>query len=131
MKASSKVFCAMINGSFKEKNIIRVDEQDYDLFYSFIKFIYTLNVKEISTNIINILRLSDKYLVDDCKLLCEKYIRKEVNKDNVIVWLVGISDIITNSKSFLCKYIRNNLSEIDKELLLLLSPEDAKMVLLA
>jgi len=66
---------------------IEISDVSYDVFYSFIEFIYTENVSKSQMNdidfILELYSVADRYIMESLKSLCSKSLMKLINLKNV------------------------------------------------
>jgi len=127
----SQKFRAMFESGMEESyGIVNISEYGCDAFKIFLKFIYTgfIGIQDLNEdNCMEILELSESYLVQDLKRQCEAFLSKNINFLNLKMLLdvsatYQLKTLKINCFNFTLKnYIsikkENILQELDKETL--------------
>lgn len=85
LASRSSFFCSMFNSNMKESitGIISIDDCEPHIFRSFIHFIYTGEVDELTLeNVCDLYELSDKYREDQLKEECLRFMGNEISIDS-------------------------------------------------
>ncbi len=92
---------------------IEVRDVSYAVFLKVLEYLYTDNVRDISLGIgIQLLIVSERFMLDRLKALCEDLIRRDVNVDNVIGILVASHQHnAIGLKDIALEFILRNLNE--------------------
>jgi len=112
LAARSNVFKAMFEHSLKESEtgLVNVEEIDVDTVKHMLQFMYTGNVPELSVDVaMGLLAAGDRYALDDLKVICEKFLGKSLEVDNIMQVLV-LADLHSAEKLKRCclEFIKHN-----------------------
>lgn len=78
------MFEAMFSGKFAEKNDrVTIVDAEPEPFKEMLRFIYTDDVNLKGDNVLRILNLSRKYILEGLVLKCTDYLEKHINPENV------------------------------------------------
>jgi len=121
LKARSSYFFRLFESDFKEKELsVFPIENDISVpvFLAFLTYLYTGNESIITEeNAVELLRVTDRFMMDDFQQLVEAYIIQSVELDNV-AWLLEISDRYRAPRlkrvclELICESTRENLEAI-------------------
>lgn len=92
---------------------IELKDVSYAVFLKVMEYLYTDTVRDISLDVgIHLLIVSEQFMLDRLKALCEDYIRRDVNVDNVIGILVtSHQHNASGLKDIALEFILKNLNE--------------------
>lgn len=92
---------------------IELKDVSYRVFLKVLEYLYTDTVREITLDVgIHLLIVSEQFMLDRLKALCEDFIRRDVNVDNVIGILVASHQHNASGlKDIALEYILKNLNE--------------------
>jgi len=114
LSSRSTHFYGLLSGGFKEskEEIISLPDVNFSAFVSMLEFIYTDSVELQDDSAVELFSLANEYSLDRLKALCEEFIEKGIEVDNV-AWLFEIADRY-NAKQLkaFCMYFI--LTEFDK-----------------
>lgn len=84
LSARSPVFKAMITGDFQEKSKNQAKLTDFspESFLDFLNFLYTDNVQDIKTHVLDLLQMANLYQVNGLRELCEKTLLAGLTEEN-------------------------------------------------
>ncbi|EFA86792.1 hypothetical protein PPL_00597 [Heterostelium album PN500] len=107
-------FKAMITSGMKEstEDIITISDVSYEAFKAIIHYIYTGQLHFHQVDILELLSLSDRYLIDDVKHQCTKYLINHINSNQT-----NLASLKSIAETF-------NLSDLLKKILII---EDNKI----
>lgn len=83
LTAASKVFAAMFNDSWKEKNEVQIIDVLPEVFKEFLQFFYLDRVQLTKENVATVMNLANMYDMERCLMVCEKFVKKYIDEDNV------------------------------------------------
>lgn len=83
LMAASDVFAKMFNGSWKEKDEVIITETPVNAFKQFLQFFYNDKVKLTMEHIAAVMNLGEMYNVAECLAVCTKFVKNNLNDDNV------------------------------------------------
>lgn len=91
--ARSEVFRAMLEHNMQEKNkgTVEIKDTDAKTFRAFLKYLYTGEIGDIDglgTIAIDLVKLSDKYMVKSLKKECERHFCNNLNETNAVEALI-------------------------------------------
>ena len=84
----SKYFRTMFQSGFKEAtpdlSAIAIENTTYDAFYALISFLVTgrIDMRKCQSFLLDLLLLSDQYLVNDLKLVCSQHLVENAQRDS-------------------------------------------------
>lgn len=81
--ATSKVFEAMFNGCWQEKENVRIIDASAKSFKEFLQFFYLDEVELTMKSIIDVMNLGQKYDIDECTVACSRFLEYNLTDDNV------------------------------------------------
>lgn len=87
LAARSDVFAAMFKHNMEEVNsgTIKIPDCDPSSFKDFLLFLYTGKIENFSSsNVHHIYKAADKYNVQELKIFCIKYIKRNLSVENVL-----------------------------------------------
>ncbi|XP_032454947.1 speckle-type POZ protein-like [Nasonia vitripennis] len=86
LAARSTVFSAMLENNMKEatENLVEITDIDAETLEELLLFIYSGKVKNIERAAIDLLAASDKYAIEDLKIMCEKVLDATIGFDNAV-----------------------------------------------
>ena len=88
---SSRVFFAMFYGEMPEsRDIIELPDCTSESFLELLRFLYQDEVKLTGSNVIEVLYLAKKYMIPSLSEECSRFLRTNVNAQNVFVVLPGV-----------------------------------------
>lgn len=92
---------------------IELKDVSYTVFLKVMEYLYTDTVREISLDVgVHLLIVSERFMLDRLKALCEDCIRRDVNVDNVIGILVASHQHNASGlKDIALEFILKNLNE--------------------
>jgi speckle-type POZ protein len=106
----------MFRNKFKEseENIVKIDEADHRLFKEILKFIYTKEIIDMEHNdTLEVLRLANKYAVDNLIHVCQKKLTKSLNTCNSIdLLLAADANQLIDLKKIIIDYMAANINQI-------------------
>lgn len=76
------MFLKMFSTEYKDSKEGELYDISSDAFEDFLKFIYSGEVKNLSSHAIELLMISDRYRVDDLKSTCENHLLNDMREDN-------------------------------------------------
>ncbi|XP_031639222.1 BTB/POZ domain-containing protein 9-like [Contarinia nasturtii] len=76
-------FRAMFNGSWKEKNEVRIVDTPASAFKEFLQFFYKVEVVLTKENVGAVMNLAKQYVMDECVTMCVKFLKNTLNESNV------------------------------------------------
>ncbi|XP_055326055.1 BTB/POZ domain-containing protein 3-like [Sitodiplosis mosellana] len=83
LMAASDVFSKMFNGSWKEKDEVKIVDMSAAAFKEFLQFFYFGKVKLTMQNVAAVMNLGEMYNVAECLTVCSKFLKNNLNDDNV------------------------------------------------
>ncbi|XP_055301666.1 BTB/POZ domain-containing protein 2-like [Sitodiplosis mosellana] len=83
LMAASDVFEKMFNGSWKEKNEVKIVDVSVAGFTEFLQFFYLAHVNLTVDNVAEVMNLGNMYNVAGCLSVCEKFLKRNLSDDNV------------------------------------------------
>ncbi|XP_055301637.1 BTB/POZ domain-containing protein 3-like [Sitodiplosis mosellana] len=83
LMAGSDVFATMFNGSWKEKDEVEIAYASAAVFKEFLQFFYFGQVKLTMENVAAVMNLGEMYNVAECLTVCSKFLKNNLNDDNV------------------------------------------------
>ncbi|XP_031626898.1 uncharacterized protein LOC116343128 [Contarinia nasturtii] len=83
LAAASNVFATMFNGSWKEKNEVQIVDVSVAVFKEFLQFFYLDRVQLTKDNVSKVMNLGNMYDMDTCMTVCDKFMKRHLNEDNV------------------------------------------------
>ncbi|XP_055303759.1 BTB/POZ domain-containing protein 3-like isoform X3 [Sitodiplosis mosellana] len=83
LMAASDVFVKMFNGSWKEKDEVKIVDMSAAAFKEFLQFFYFGEVNLTMENIAAVMNLGEMYNVTECLAVCSKFLKNNLNDDNV------------------------------------------------
>lgn len=93
LAASSPVFNRMFNGELKEKGDVDIKDASASGFKEFLNFFYGVPMQLTIENVAEVLKLADKYDVEDCFPICIDFLKRNLDTDIVFglygdcIWL--------------------------------------------
>lgn len=101
---SSKVFYDYFYVMNANSDEIIVENISVNSFLVFLKFLYTGNINEDikMNNILNILKLADRYSVKKLIKICNEFLKTKLNKDNAIKFLEKLADYKLDNFEDMC-----------------------------
>lgn len=90
LAASSPVFAAMFYGHLKERGDVKITDASPEAFQEFLQFFSQSEVKLTMNNVSEVLKLADKYDVNDCSLGCSDFMKKNA-KIGDIIWTLHLA----------------------------------------
>ncbi|KAJ8673302.1 hypothetical protein QAD02_004564 [Eretmocerus hayati] len=80
------VFRAMFELEMREsgENEVKIDDISYDVMNELLRFVYVAKVKNIDRLAKKLLVASEKYMIEDLKLLCEKHMSRMFTFGNIV-----------------------------------------------
>jgi BTB/POZ domain len=118
LAAKSPVFAAMFKSKMKEEQTNRIEiTEEVAVFEELLRFIYTGNVENLDNNTEDLFVASDKYGIDQLKMLCEIELIENLNAGNAVQRLV-LADLhgTANLKCEAIDLINSNAEEVSKTL---------------
>lgn len=104
----------------ENKSIIEIPDQEHNIFLLMFEFLYTNSIKDLdecsSRDLISLLMISNEFLLDGLRILCEQSASKVLAFENI-----GKFILLSNKHNAIglrnaCKkYVKNNLSELNKD----------------
>jgi speckle-type POZ protein len=113
----SEVFAAMFQHPTKEQltNQIKIEDIEPDVFQELLRFIYTgrLSITSMETIATGLFIAADKYLLDELKMRCEKYLVLHMSPD-ICVLLLLHGDLLNPAEPFkkAVKFLRRFPKEV-------------------
>ncbi|XP_055301659.1 uncharacterized protein LOC129568118 [Sitodiplosis mosellana] len=83
LMAASDVFATMFNGTWKEKDEVEITDASVAVFKEFLQFFYFDQVKLTMENVTAVMNLGEKYNVAECLTVCSKFLKNNLNDENV------------------------------------------------
>lgn len=90
LSASSPVFNAMFNGDLKEKGDVDIEDASPVVFEKFLHFFYGKPMQLSMENVADVLKLADKYDVEDCLSICVDFLKENSTIDDA-VWTLHLA----------------------------------------
>lgn len=113
LAASSPVFDAMFNGKLKEKGNVKITDASPEAFRAFLQFFYDSQVKLTVENIVEVLKLVDKYDVADCWPVCSGFLMDNAQIENILLTLyLAIEYNLDDLKTFCEQKISQNYQAV-------------------
>lgn len=109
--AKSPVFTAMFEHPTEERREGRIEIADvkYVILKEMLRFIYTGEVEKLEAYAEELYEAAEKYCLDDLKELCEKYLIKRINTENVCQYLKLFDMFNSRNMKIKCiNFIANN-----------------------
>ena len=101
------------NWSESDSNEIIIKDYSYNVYYAFLKYIYTDSVDIRAEEAIDLLDLADCYLEDDLKQKCVHLIRNNLSIDTFCdTYLAAIRYKLVDFEKYLIAFAFNNLFDI-------------------
>ncbi|KAJ8680813.1 hypothetical protein QAD02_016600 [Eretmocerus hayati] len=117
LSSRSPVFAAMFDNNFEESvsNKVVIEDQSFEVMKEFFRYIYAAKINNIEDHAIELLGLSNKYVVVKLINLCEEYLMSNIKKENALDYL-NIASLYTaeNLISKCIAFIISNVKEIAK-----------------
>ena len=94
LSARSRVFSALFQHDMQENINSRVDIEDAEpnVVEEMLRFIYTGKVKDLNLIACELFKISDQYLLDGLKLICEDTLCKSLSVENVLE-MISLADL--------------------------------------
>ncbi|XP_055305894.1 BTB/POZ domain-containing protein 6-like [Sitodiplosis mosellana] len=92
LMAVSKVFRAMFNGSWKEKDCVQIVDTTAVAFKDFLQFFYFTEVAVKMSTVAAVMNLGQKYFVADCVSACSRFLSDNLTNDNAC-WVYALAVI--------------------------------------
>ncbi|XP_055303106.1 BTB/POZ domain-containing protein 6-B-like [Sitodiplosis mosellana] len=73
----------MFNGTWKEKDEVEIADSYAAAFKEFLQFFYFGQVQLTTENVSKVMYLGEKYNVAECLVVCSKFVKNNLNDDNV------------------------------------------------
>lgn len=117
----SAVFEAMFLNDWKDArdNVIHIDDVDYDVMLLLVKALHNVPVffEDIETSL-KLLIVADKYCIEEIKSQAEAYIKRAINKFNVIELLIlahqlNMQDLKEEALKFITSRKYRNIDELN------------------
>ena len=90
-----------------------IDEYSYDVYFAFIKYIYTNFVDIKLEDAFNLYDLANSYFEDDLKLKCAQLIIKQISVENAFLLYSSSIEYKSEELEYFClKFAVNNLKDV-------------------
>jgi len=112
MSARSPAFKAMLESEMKEKRSGRVEVKDFrkNIVKAMVQFIYTAEIDEEIEDLVELMKIGNKYLIKSLVDECGVELAKDISKDNVMdLWKVADSFSAEDLLKSCAKFAINNL----------------------
>ncbi|XP_055326195.1 BTB/POZ domain-containing protein 3-like [Sitodiplosis mosellana] len=83
LMTGSDVYAKMFSGSWKEMDTVKVGDVSAAAFKEFLQFFYFGQVKLTMENVAAVMNLGEMYNVTECLTVCTKFLKNNLNDDNV------------------------------------------------
>lgn len=80
---SSEVFSTMFNGSWKEKDEVKIVDASVEAFKEFLQFFYLDKLNITVENVAEVMYLANKYNVDECMAICSIFLKTTLVENDV------------------------------------------------
>jgi len=107
------LFTGRMRESQPQQSIIELRDVPYNVFLKVLEYLYTDSVSDLSLEIsVSLLIISERFMLDRLKRLCEDSIRRDINSDNVInIYLASHRHNAMALKDIALDFILRNLHD--------------------
>ncbi|XP_055308212.1 BTB/POZ domain-containing protein 2-like [Sitodiplosis mosellana] len=115
LMAHSDVFATMFNGSWKEMDMVKIGDVSAAAFKEFLQFFYLGQVKLTMENVAAVMNLGEMYNVHECSAVCSKFVKNNLNIDNILR-IYGLAILLNQENlKIACKiFIGSNIKALLK-----------------
>jgi RCC1 and BTB domain-containing protein len=97
----------------RRDNIIEITEYSYDVYYSFLKYLYTDFIDIKSVKAMELLNLANNYREEELKLKCVDIIKNDITLENVCsLYCSSIKYNLTEFEDYCFDFVVNKMNEI-------------------
>ncbi|XP_075679401.1 RCC1 and BTB domain-containing protein 2-like [Dermatophagoides pteronyssinus] len=92
LKMASKYYSQMFSGEWQESNDrVVIDAYSYDVYYSYLRMLHTGQIQINQSNIAEFIDLANCYCDEQLMKHCRTFIRRDLNKQTLFIYLPLIS----------------------------------------
>lgn len=95
LSSASEVFQTMFNGSWKEKDEVKIGDAPVSAFREFLQFFYLDHANLTTENVAKVLNLGQMYNIDECLTVCIEFLKNHLNENNVS-WIYELAIFYDN-----------------------------------